>query len=313
LTIVNLVINAAYTSSREERHYAAQFLRVCICLLCATRPRPVFEMRLLSHSTILFLLIRSALTFCTLEVLANQSQASPDDRTITAQILDAIDQNTPGRSAGYPVGVPTSYAWRRGSYKPQGASAPPSDFTAVTGWGAVYPKLGTAAYSNPDRNIVIANAKTYVHLNTTRQWVLVQDQSASGIGGAQFAADFKRTPPLPLKLSTQQDGSVVIGTPPPGYNAHFWIFDRGTYAAGSVDGVYVQMDVKTSDPNKEFVANVGADWWRDASAEFVQSFANNPGAGMSNWVELSTQWSTLRFYSWSTPTFVSDPPPPLAE
>ena len=93
--------------------------------------------------------------------LANQSQASPDDTTITAQILDAIDQNTPGQSAGYPVGVPTSYAWRRGSYKPQCASAPPSDFTAVTGWDAVYPKLGAAAYSNPDGNIVIANAKTY--------------------------------------------------------------------------------------------------------------------------------------------------------
>ena len=106
---------------------------------------------------------------------------------------------------------------------------------------------------------------------------------------------------------------MVIRTPPPGYNAHFWIIDRGTYAAGRVDGVYVQMDVKTSDPNMKFVANVGADWWRDASAEFVQSFANNPGAGMSNWVELSTQWSTLRFYSWSTPTLVSDPPPPLAE
>jgi hypothetical protein len=133
---------------------------------------------------------------------------------------------------------------------------------------------------------VIANAKTYVHLNTTREWLLVQDQSASGIGGGQFAADFKRTPALPLKLSTQQDGSVVIGTPPPGYNAHFWIIDRGTYAARSVDGVYVQMDVKTSDPNMKFVANVGADWWRDESAKFVQNFANNPGVGMSNWVEL---------------------------
>jgi hypothetical protein len=40
-------------------------------------------MRLLSQSTILFLLIRSALTFCALGIPANQSQASPDDRTIT--------------------------------------------------------------------------------------------------------------------------------------------------------------------------------------------------------------------------------------
>jgi hypothetical protein len=34
---------------------------------------------------------------------------------------------------------------------------------------------------------------------------------------------------------------------------------------------------------------------------------------MSNWVELSTQWSTLRFYSWSTAQLRADPPPPLAD
>jgi hypothetical protein len=48
------------------------------------------------------------------------------------------------------------------------------------------------------------------------------------------------------------------------------------------------------------VANVGADWWRDATAGYVHGFSNNPGAGMSNWVELSTRWITFRFASWST-------------
>jgi hypothetical protein len=238
---------------------------------------------------------------------------SSKEITITSPILDPINQNTPGQSEGYAVGVPRTYAWCSGSYKPPGTSAPPSNFTAVTGWGQVYPKVGAPAYSNPDGSIMVANAKTYVHLNTTREWVLVQDQAAHEISGAHFVSDFKRGLALPMKLSAQPDGSVVIGIPPTGYNDHFWIINRGTYAAGGVDGVYVQMDMRTNDPNMKFVANVGADWWRDATADYVQGFGNNPGAGMSNWVELSTQWSTLRFYSWSTSKLLTDPPPPLAE
>ena len=42
-------------------------------------------------------------------------------------------------------------------------------------------------------------------------------------------------------------------------------------------------------------------------------FSNNSGAGISNWVKLSTQWSTIRFYSLSTAQIQADPPPPLAD
>lgn len=256
-----------------------------------------------------------AVAFCMASesfVLANPAEVLPDKKTISP-ILDAIDQNTPGQSQGYPFGVPRNYAWYRGSHKPPGASSPPSDFTAVTGWGQVYPKAGAPEYTNPDGGIVVANAKTYVHLSGTCEWILIQDQSAHGIAGDHFVSDFKPKPAPPMKLSTQPDGSVAIGFPPVGYNNHFWIIDRGTYPAGSVDGVYVEMDMKINDASMKFVANVGADWWRDASSTFLRNFANNPGAGMSNWVELSTDWSTLRFYSWSTHRLLMNPPPPLAE
>ena len=88
---------------------------------------------------------------------------------------------------------------------------------------------------------------------------------------------------------------------------------RGTYAAGSVDAVYVQMDMKTTDPNMKLVANVGADWWRGPDTAYVQGSGNNRGAGHSNWVELSTDWATLLFFSGSTSHLAADPPPPLAE
>ena len=109
----------------------------------------------------------------------------------------------------------------------------------------------------------------------------------------------------------QPDRSVVIGAPPAGYNALFWLTKRGTYTAGSVDGVYVQMDMRANDPNMKFVADVAADWYLDANVGVGHDFANVSGAGQSNWVELSTQWSTLRFYSWNATQLQADPPPPL--
>jgi hypothetical protein len=263
----------------------------------------------------LAVLTGGALTFCTAPgypAPANPSEASPDQKTITSPILDAINQNTRGQSEGYAVGVPRNFAWCGGSYKPPGDGAPPSDFTAVTGWGQVYPKVGSPAYSNPDGSILVANAKTYVHLRATPEWMLVQDQATDSIAGAHFVADFAKDTTKEMRVRALGNSSVALSVPTAGFNAHFWLTERGTYGAGTVDGVYVQMDMRTDDPNAKLVANVGADWWRNPTAAYVSGFANNPAAGMSNWIELSTQWSTLRFYSGSSTQFQAHPPPQLA-
>jgi hypothetical protein len=87
---------------------------------------------------VLAVLTGAALTFNAAPdypALANQSEAFPDHKTITSPILDAINQNTRGQSEGYAVGVPRNFAWCSGSYEPPGNGAPPSDFTAITGWG----------------------------------------------------------------------------------------------------------------------------------------------------------------------------------
>lgn len=268
-------------------------------------------------SAILFLLTCAALQFCAMlaiPVSADQSKPPHDDIPAAGStISDAINQNTPGQSEGYALGVPRNYDWYRGLYKPPGYSAPPPLFTAVTGWGQVYPKVGAARYSNPNGRILIANARTYVHLNATGEWILVQNQATERIAGAHFAADFGKKAVIQMKMSSLPDGSVAIGIPPAGHNDHFWVAKRGTYSAGSVDGVYVQMDMRTNDPNMKVVANVGADWWLDASAGIVPDVATLSGAGQSNWIELSTRWSTLRFYSWSAAQLQADPPPPLVD
>jgi hypothetical protein len=203
-----------------------------------------------NNASKLFLLtFAAAATFGTWPADPNRSNAAEHKPAESSPILDAILQNTPGQSQGYAVGVPKTFAWCRGVYKPSDGSVPPPIFTAVTGWGQVYPKAGAPRYSSPDGTVTIANAKTYVHLSTTREWILVQNQATDEIAGGHFAADFARNAGIEMKARTQPDGSVVVSVPPTGYNDHFWITKRGTYTAGSVDGVYVQMDMKTNDPN----------------------------------------------------------------
>jgi len=242
---------------------------------------------------------------------ARQSKTLPGDKTITSLVLDAVDQNTRGESEGYAVGVPRNFAWCGGSYKPPGNGAPPSDFTAVTGWAQVYPEVGSSEDPNPNASIMVANAKTYVRLRATREWLLVQDQATDSIAGGHYAADFGAKEASEITVRALPGGGAALPAPVTGFNTHFWLTTRGTYEAGSIDGVYVQIDMKTDAPGTKLVANVGADWWRNPTAAYVSGFANNPGAGMSNWIELSTEWSTLRFYSGSASEFQASPPPQL--
>jgi hypothetical protein len=239
---------------------------------------------------------------------------SPPVREITTRsaLLDAVIQNTPGHSEAYAAGVPRNYEWCSGSYKPSNLSAPPPEFTAVTGWGQIYAIAGETLNASPDAHIEIANGRTWLRLKSTRTWFVVQEQQRNPITGSYFVPDFAPEPTIPLQLERQANGAVTIAPPPHNRNAHFWMLRRGTYPAESVDAVYVEMDFRTSHPGLNLVANVGADWWRDNSAPFERSFANNPAAGVSNWVKLSTEWSTLRFYSLATSELMAAPPPPLA-
>ena len=225
-------------------------------------------------------------------------------------ISSVIRQNTLGQSEGFPAGVPRSYNWYKG-WNGQGLETPPADFTAVEGWGQVYQRVGAPEHSNPDATVEVANAKTYVHVKQSGEWVLVQDQSKIQMTGGHFVPDFAGNAGYPMKMTPLAGGGTTFSAPPAGYNDHFWYKSRGTYAAGTVDAVYVQMDLRVTDPDLNLIASVGADWWRDANAPYLQDHSNNPGIGSSNWVELSTQWRTLGYYSMNAAQFQTDLPPPL--
>ena len=223
-------------------------------------------------------------------------------------ISDLVQQNTLGQSEGFPLGVPQSYSWYKG-WNPGGQLTPPANFTAVEGWGQVYPEVGQPVSTTAD--VQIANAQTWVHIKQTNQWVLVQNQSTLGLTGGHFVADFTGNSATAMPATALAGGITSFDAPAAGYNDHFWYGSRGTYSAGTVDAVYVQMDMRVTDPNAHLVGMVGADWWRDASAPFLADHSTNPAVGVSNWVELSTQWQTLGYYSMSTTQFEANLPPPL--
>jgi hypothetical protein len=223
-------------------------------------------------------------------------------------LSEVIAQNTVGGSEGRPAGVPDTWGFYDG-VQPAGA-APPSDFTGVTGWAHMYQEAGAPAYSNPNGSIEVANCKTYVRLKDTGEWVLVQDQASNALAGGQFVTDFSG-PALDMSIGAGSGGSTAVGAPVAGYMDHVWPSARGTFAAGSVDAVYVQMDMRVTDPNLHLIAQLGADWWRDADALFFEDFRNNPGVGTNNWVGLTTEWKTMGYYSTTTADFQANPPPLL--
>ncbi|MBR0959037.1 hypothetical protein [Bradyrhizobium japonicum] len=240
---------------------------------------------------------------------ADAASGRPDAIASVGLASSVIEQNSIGYSQAYPAGAPKTSSWCNGASKPENGE-PPADFTAVTGMASIFPKFG-AATPNKNGKILVANGKTYVRLRATKEWILVQDQTENEIVGGHFDAMVPKNAALPMKVAVQTDGGTLVDGPPPGRNDLIWLERRGSFAAGAVDSVYVQIDMKTTDPEMKVVANVGADWWR--SSDLPHNGANNRGAGNSNWVELSADWSTLYFFSGSTAQFVADPPPPLAE
>ena len=215
----------------------------------------------------------------------------------------------PRAERGFPLGVPQSWNWYKGWISDGQLTAPPANFTAVEGWGQVYPEVGQPVSTTAD--VQIANAQTWVHIKQTNQWVLVQNQSTLGLTGGHFVADFSGNSATAMPATALAGGVTSFDAPAAGYNDHFWYGSRGTYAAGTVDAVYVQMDMRVTDPNAHLIGMVGADWWRDANAPFLADHSTNPAVGVSNWVELSTQWQTVGYYSMSTAQFEANLPPPL--
>ena len=222
-------------------------------------------------------------------------------------LTDAINQNAPGKSQGLPAGFDDT-----GKYGTSTLTPAPAGFTALTGWAVVYPQAGAALSPNAASDTVqVQGFTTYVHL-TNGSWVQVQNQASDPLTGSNYVANFANDSHKPFTVNTTSGGVTTLNAPPAGYNDHFFPQQRGTYAAGTVDGVFVEAQMKTNDPNANLVAQLGADWWRSSSAPYVAGFGNNPVVGGNDFVKLTTSYQSVYYTSLSAAQLSADPPPGLS-
>jgi hypothetical protein len=221
-------------------------------------------------------------------------------------LSEAIYQNTPGNSQGLPVGL----SWDTDTSSTKTVMPPPSGWSALSAWAQVYQEAGAPVSPNNASDTVQVQGFTTYLLLTNGSWVEVQNQG-SGIGGGHYVADFSTDTHTALTEQTLSDGSVSMDAPPAGYNDHFWPQARGTFTPGTVAGVFVEADMKTNDPNANLVAQLGADWWQNATAQYAGLNVNNTAVGLNNWTKLTTQWQTLYYTTLSPGQLEADPPPHL--
>jgi hypothetical protein len=247
--------------------------------------------------------------------------------TSVAAMQAAISQNTPGMQQALPYGVPTSYSWSNGKSGTMSLTPAPSGFTSMTAWGQVYPN---AAYSPiafsalQNWKVYFSNYTTYLHVAGTSNWIVAQSQNESSnplvLDG--FTANYQGSPNLPSSLSATSVATNEASGPASGldassnaFNWNFWPQNRASYTAGTIDGVFVSVEIMYSGSSApHLIANLGSDWWLNTSAPFAVVNGvdvNNPGVGESNWVVVTNQWQTLYFYSLSNAQLQANPPPPL--
>ena len=89
-------------------------------------------------------------------------------------VADRIAGDMQGKNEAYPHGVPLSYEWANGPVVIMGNNS--KGWQAITSWGAVYED----SKGNPATNtrVNIRDMQTYVLLQSTGKWLLVQNTSS---------------------------------------------------------------------------------------------------------------------------------------
>jgi hypothetical protein len=154
---------------------------------------------------------------------------------------------------------------------------------------------------NANAQIQIQDFTTDVLLNTG-QWIEVESQATDPVAGAAYVATYANN-----GTATTSGGVVTANAPANGYVDHFYPETCGTFTPGTVEGAFVEAQMRTTDPSAELVGNLGADWWANSHAVYP----NNAGAADSDWELLTTNWQTFYATSLTTAQLEANPPPGL--
>ncbi len=214
-----------------------------------------------------------------------------------------IEYSMAGPHEGQMQGVPTSWSW--GSH-PEVDDAIPGGgngrFPYMTAWGQVYPDANATEPAQGSVRVEVKNMEAYVFSKSRHAWVRVQ--GTVQVGGAWFVDSWasSRTP----DWRTEADGGVSVSMPTDGEFFHFWpSAGRGQLpiAQSDVGGVYTTYQARligAAAGTARLLANVGGDWWVDASSPNnggTGPNGNNDQIGEGRFMYLSPNWSAIDFYT----------------
>ena len=241
------------------------------------------------------------------------SQANPPALT-WAQVLS--DNNVPPppalpRDVGlYPYGI-NGYDWELGgfSYLGDPTRIPPSIYSEMTGWFIMYQQaavLHGEAMPTVACNVSMRNFQTWNHLKTGG-WVLAQNIATDAVTVEEVTPNQATDAPTQPAVTKNADGSYTWPCAGAGYINHGWPNARGSFAAGTVDGAFLYLELKVDEPNANLIAASGIDWWQESSS----GAGTNTGYSESIWKSLGTNWTGFTGSSVAEAVLHSDPPPPL--
>jgi len=207
-----------------------------------------------------------------------------------------ISENTRSQNTIFPFGVPSSFGFQGGAVAEN--AAPPNGFTSVDGWGVIV----HATSATSPATVTLLRLVTYVH--TKSGWTITCDNNLSGWWGELYTAStFVDAGPYTI---VSKGPPMVVAAPTQGLMFHFASGSRGSYVAGTVDATFVALTVSAT--GAPLVMQTGADWWLSATAPSVPNFANNPGAGISNWIAIPTNGTPVTLYYLSQLNYANQVP-----
>ncbi|RMD82881.1 MAG: hypothetical protein D6815_08040 [Candidatus Dadabacteria bacterium] len=234
--------------------------------------------------------------------------------TITTDMPNSIDTIIDDATLPHQArlhGVPLDFPWALGPFTTAGNN-PPSNFTALTGWGQVY----EAANGNRARNtrVQIRNFQAYVLSIQDGQWHLLQNPAAV-IGGA-WREDFQGNVSVPADVRPEIDGgiSAKVGG---GYNFHFFPDTRASISPNDFGGVFVTTQARLilDDPSgrddrakARYLLNLGADYWIDLVTDF-QDFTTNVEVSQGRFRYVTTGWHWFNMTTLTDTELRQNPPP----
>ncbi|WP_188131054.1 hypothetical protein [Paraburkholderia panacisoli] len=198
-----------------------------------------------------------------------------------------------------PNGVPDGVAWAMAPVLEY--PTPPSNFTAMTGWGEIQCAVG-AANTATAATVEMRNFRTYA-MDSSGQLTLVQNQGS--LDGALMLPTFADNTTFPTQLTNS--GGITTTTLDPTKAFHFYP-DRSTIPAGT-QRLVVTMEAKISAPagvtnpsiDNSYILMLGADWWESMTAQW-NYLTTNFLCGSGRFVYLTTSWQAFTFTSIQNPS-----------